>query len=132
MFNLSLSQTVEIPLSDILAVQTPSRDGATTTSSSTTTTTPTTKATASTSLSQASKSAATSSSSCSSTGGGEDNNNQSVVVHYAGRRKDTRNLTWEKLLLSGDSGLCSELNTVCNCNLAGECHWAMLCESFID
>ncbi|KAK3763598.1 hypothetical protein RRG08_057021 [Elysia crispata] len=91
----------EIPLCDILAVQTPSRDGATTSTSA--------RPYASTS------SAPTASSST----GSEDNNNQSVVVHYAGRRKDSRSLTWEKLLLSGDTGLCSELNNVCNCNIAG-------------
>ncbi|RUS80482.1 hypothetical protein EGW08_011760 [Elysia chlorotica] len=100
--NLGPNTFLDIPLSDILAVQTPSRDSSNIPSP-----------TASSTTSASTSAPTASSSSC------EDNNNQSVVVHYAGRRKDSHNLTWEKLLLSGDSALCSELSTVCNCTITG-------------
>ncbi|KAK0069792.1 sphingosine kinase 1 [Biomphalaria pfeifferi] len=42
------------------------------------------------------------------TGARENSNVSSVIIHYAGRKKD-KLLTWEKLVLAAEPGLCTEL-----------------------
>lgn len=64
--NIGPNVQLEVSLSDILAVQTQSRDNS---------------------------------------------NVNSVVVHYAGHKKD-KVLTWEKLVLAGETDLCKEVNNV--------------------